>query len=56
MSHEQFDYEVSREEWEETLPAHKREGYAERLYELADMSREAEIEERLIRSVEHAEK
>ena len=56
MSREQFDYEVTREEWEESLPAHKREGYAERMYELADMRRDAEREERLIRRVENAEK
>ena len=53
MTQQQFDTEVSREEWEEqqaALPEHKREGYAERMYELADMRRKAEREDALLRS------
>lgn len=53
MSQQQFDHEVTREEWEEmqsALPPHKRDGYAERMYELNDMRRKAEREDNLIRS------
>lgn len=45
MSQQQYDYEVSREEWEEmqaALPPHKREGYAERAAEWAELQRDAE--------------
>lgn len=51
MSQAQFETEVSREEWEEqqaALPPHKREGYAEMMYEMADMRRKAEREEALL--------
>lgn len=53
MSQQQFETEVQREEWEEmqaALPEHKLEVYAERMYELADMRRDAEREEALLRS------
>ena len=57
MSQAQFETEVSREEWEEqqdALPEHKREGYAEMMYEMADMRRKAEREERLLTSKENS--
>ena len=53
MTQQQFDTEVTREEWEEqqaALPEHKRDGYAEMMYEMADMRRKAEREDALIRS------
>ncbi len=39
MSQQQFENEVMREEWEEMqadLPPHKRDGYAERMAEIAE--------------------
>lgn len=34
MSQQQFDHEVTQEEWEEeNLPPHKRDGYAEQMAE-----------------------
>ena len=57
MSQAQFDSEVSRQEWEEmqdALPPHKRAGYAEMMYEMADMRRKAEREERLLTSKENS--
>jgi hypothetical protein len=36
MSQQQFDHEVTREQWEEmqdALPPHKRDGYAEQMAE-----------------------
>ena len=53
VSQQQFDSEVSRQEWEEMQdapPPHKREGYAEMMYEMADMRRKAEREDALLRS------
>ena len=57
MTQQQFETEVSRQEWEEqqaALPPHKREGYAERMCEMADMRRKAEREERLLTSKENS--
>lgn len=57
MSQQQFDSEVSRQEWEEqqaALPPHKREGYAEMMHEMADMRRKAEREERLLTRKENS--
>lgn len=51
MSQQQFEHEVmSEEEMQSALPPHKRDGYAERMYELNDMRRKAEREDNLIRS------
>lgn len=44
---DRFDAEVSREEYEaeqEALPEHKRDGWAERMAELADMRRKEQRE------------
>ena len=46
---DRFDAEVSREEYEaeqEAMSEHKRDGWAERVYEIADMRRKEERENR----------
>jgi hypothetical protein len=40
----EWEAEVGREEAERDMEPHKREGYAERMYEMADMRRKEEHE------------
>lgn len=48
MSQQQFEHEVTREEWEEmqsALPPHKRDGYAEQMAEFYEYLFDSKREE-----------